>query len=105
MIYNNRTIIFSNDEFVAYKDKLVNKCFAILGIYEDCEKKTIFEPYITYIDRIKIELIGLYNNINNVQLISVINILAGMQEVNNITHKKVKSLVFHIISTIQKMEV
>lgn len=103
-IQGNR-IIMTNEEFNEYKSKLINKCFAILGIYEDCEKHNAFVSYISYIDKIKFELVGLHKNMEYIQLISIINILTGMQETDNINHKQVKSLVFHIISTIQKMEV
>lgn len=103
-IQDNR-IVMTNNEFNEYKSKLINKCFAILGIYEDCEKYNVFTSYISYIDRIKFELVGLHKNMEYIQLISIINILTGMQEIDSINHKQVKSLVFHIISTIQKMEV
>lgn len=105
MHYDNNKVIYTSKEIQQYKSKLINKCFAILGVYEDCDKDKSYMPYLTYIDRIKIEFIGFNDNVDNIHLVSVINILTGMQEVERLCHKDVKSLVFHIISIIQKMEV
>ena len=105
MHYENNKVVYTTKEIQQYKSKLINKCFAILGIYEDCDKTKSYIPYLTYIDRIKIEFIGFNDNVNNIHLVSVINILTGMQEIERLCHKDVKSLVFHIISIVQKMEV
>lgn len=105
MILQDSKVVLDNSEVSKYKDELINRCFAILGIYEDCESTKEFSSYIKYTDRIKYEFIGFYNNTKNVRLISIINIVTGLQNYSDITHKQVKSLVFHIISTIQKMEV
>lgn len=105
MEYNNKHVVYNQDEFLKYREKLINKIFAILGIYEDCEKVKNFNSYIQYVERTKIELIGFYNEYNNICMISIINMLTGLQELDVLNHKKVKSSVFHLISVIQKMEV
>lgn len=105
MHYENNKVVYTSKEIQQYKSKLINKCFAILGIYEDCDENKSYMPYLTYIDRVKIEFVGFNDNVNNIHLLSVINILTGMQEVERLCHKDVKSLVFHIISIVQKMEV
>lgn len=105
MHFKNSKVSFSSDEIQQYKSKLINKCFAILGIYEDCDNNKSYMPYLTYLDRVKIEFIGFNNNVNNIYLVSIVNILTGMQDTERLCHKDVKSLVFHIISIIQKMEV
>ena len=105
MVYNNNQITLSFSEIQQYKKKLVNKCFAILGVYEDCQKINQYDAYSIYLDRIKKEFVGFYKNTNNIQILSIINILTGMQDINDINHKSVKSLVFHLISMVQKMEV
>lgn len=105
MHFNNSKVSFSNEEIQQYKSKLINKCFAILGIYEDCDNNKSYMPYLTYLDRVKIEFIGFNDNVNNIHLVSIVNILTGMQDVERLCHKDVKSLVFHIISIVQKMEV
>lgn len=105
MHFDNSQVSFSEQEIQQYKSKLINKCFAILGIYEDCDKTKSYTPYLTYIDRVKIEFVGFSTNTNNIHLVSIVNILTGMQDVERLCHKDVKSLVFHIISIVQKMEV
>jgi hypothetical protein len=105
MHFDNSQVSFSEKEIQQYKSKLINKCFAILGIYEDCDKNKSYTPYLTYIDRVKIEFVGFSTNTNNIHLVSIVNILTGMQDVERLCHKDVKSLVFHIISIVQKMEV
>lgn len=105
MTDNNGNVVLTENDVAEYKKKLINKCFAILGIYEDCEKIKSYDSYLNYLNRIKIEMIGFQTNTNYIQLISIINILTGMQKIDDINHSQVKSLVFHIISTIQKMEV
>ena len=44
MNIQNNHVVMTSDEFSEYKTKLINKCFAILGIYEDCDVRlTEFE--------------------------------------------------------------
>lgn len=105
MHYEDSKVCFSKEEIQQYKSKLINKCFAILGIYEDCDNNKSYMPYLTYLDRVKTEFIGFNENVNNIYLVSIVNILTGMQDTERLCHKNVKSLVFHIISIVQKMEV
>lgn len=102
MDYNGR-VIYTTDELNKYKRKLVDKIFAILGIYEDCQDSNDYSSYNNYVERVKIELIGFSRRSENVELITIVNLLAGIQDSETINHKTVKSLVFHIISMIQNL--
>ncbi len=104
MDYNGK-VIYTADEFNRYKRKLVDKIFAILGIYEDCQDSNDYSSYNNYVERVKIELIGFSRRSENIELITIVNLLAGIQDSETINHKTVKSLVFHIISMIQNLEV
>lgn len=104
MHYDNDKVKLNEKETQQYKEKLIGKCFAVLGIYEDCEKDNQFTSFITYIDRLKRELAGYYINSNDIQLISIVNILTEMQELNELTQSRVKSLTFYIISVVQKIK-
>lgn len=105
MHYNNNKVAYTEKELQKYKSKLINKCFAILGIYEDCDKTQVYTPYSIYLERMIVEFVGFSNNLTSEHLVSIVNILTGMQDTEKLCHKEVKSLVFHIISTIQKLEV
>lgn len=104
MIYNINNIKVSKDSLNEYLDSLINKLFAILGIYEDCEKINDFSNYDIYVDRILTEITGCYYSIGFKNFLSISNILIGMKHTENINHKKVKSLVFHCISIINKIK-
>lgn len=104
MHYDDDKITFTTNEIQQYKERLVNKCFAILGIYEDCEKDNNFKPFSIYVERLKREFVGFYNNTQNIQIISIINILTDLQLLNELKQNKVKSLTFHIISVVQKIK-
>ena len=105
MGYNINGIEISGEVLNKYFDTLVNKIFAILGIYEDCEKTQDFINYDTYLDRVIIELSGGYYVIGFNNFISLSNILSGIKHSDSLNHKKVKSLVFHCISIVKKMKV
>lgn len=105
MIYNINGIEISDEILNKYFDALINKIFAILGVYEDCDKIKDFSNYDIYLDRVLTELSGGYYVIGFDNFISLSNILTGIKYSDKINHRKVKSLVFHCISMIKKMKV
>lgn len=105
MSCNINGIEISNEELNKYYDKLINKIFAILGVYEDCEKESDFSNYVVYIDRVLTELVGGYYLMNSEEFLSLYNILLGIKSSDNFNHKKIKSIVFHCISVVKKMKV
>lgn len=105
MIYNVNGIEISGEMLNKYFDTLINKIFAVLGVYEDCEEIKDFSSYDIYLDRVLTELTGGYYIIGFDNFVSLSNILAGIKYSENINHRKVKSLVFHCISIVKKMKV
>ena len=80
-------INFSDKEIQEYKQSVINKLFAILGIFEDCEAINDYSGYTAY-------MFGIVN------FLSVVSILEGSQV--PIEHSEVKRLVFHCISLVKK---
>lgn len=105
MVYNISGIEVSGKTLNKYLDTLINKVFAILGVYEDCEEINDFYTYDTYLDRVITELTGGYYVIGFNNFVSLVNILTGIKYSEELSHKRVKSLVFHCISIIKKMKV
>lgn len=104
MSYKTNNIEFSNEILEDYLDKLINKIFAVLAIFEDCEKNNDFENFEVYLDRVIIEVSGGFYIIGSSDFISLLNILSGIKNDKYINHKKIKSLVFHCISLVKKMK-
>lgn len=102
MDYNKIKATVTEEEIEYYLNNSINKIFAILGIYEDCEKNNSFDSYYTYLSRTITELSGFEYIFQKNFFISIISVLAGMIEDKNPNHKKVKSLTFHCISLIKK---
>lgn len=98
MDYNG--IEFSDKEIQEYKQSVINKLFAILGIFEDCEIINDYSGYTTYIRRLAREFNGLYDMFGIVNFLSIVSILDGMKV--PIEHSEVKQLVFHCISLVKK---
>lgn len=98
-------IEIKKEELNEYLDKLINKTFAILGVYEDCDKKESYNDYFTYLDRLCLELKGCSSSLEMDKFLSLYNVLIGMANSDIMEHKKVKSLVFYCISVIKKMRV
>lgn len=95
----------SDNDTNIYLDKLIDKIFAILGIYEDCVDKGSFDDYFVYLDRLCVELKGCSYTFDVDKFISLYNILIGLMHSQSIEHKQVKSIVFHCISVVKKMKV
>ena len=98
-------VILNNEQIDKYLDSLINKIFAILGIYEDCEKINNFKNYLSYVNIIIIEVKGFYKFSNAENFLSLISILNGMTLLDEMKHGTVKSLTFHCISIIKKVKV
>lgn len=84
------------------KTKEINSIYKILVLYEDlCQNDSTvtLEGYLTYIDRLYVEWLGKGNK-------EIYEILKGLWILGkDAGHKRVKSLVFHIISIIKKEQV
>lgn len=104
-ISESNQIIYSTTEIVSYKSNLINKTFAILGIFEDCSKDGNNNPFNIYIKRYRKEVVGFSQNYSHNNLISIVNILDGIIHDEYINHDELKMLVFHMISLIKKIEV
>jgi len=105
MDYNINGVIISEEKLNEYYDRLINEIFKILGIYESCEKTEDFTKYISYLDKVIPQLKGTYDILGNVVFLSLTTTLIGMQDYELLTHKKVRSLVFHCIDMITKTKV
>lgn len=119
MEYNNNIInqVFIEDEKInAYIDSLIGKVFAILGVYEDCSEMGSYDIFDSYIFRVICELRGFYRLTNSTSFLSLSSILKDLQstvmedclkdvEDRCMTHKRVKSIIFHCISIIKKEKV
>lgn len=88
-----------------YLDNLVNRIFAVLGIYEECVLDDKFDNYISYLDRVIVEISGVANTFKMNDFIGIVNILVGLQDLNILNHKKVKSLTFHCIDVVKKNKI
>ena len=97
---DSQTCDFSDKEIQEYKQSVINKLFAILGIFEDCEAINDYSGYTAYIKRLTREFNGLYNMFGIVNFLSVVSILEGSQV--PIEHSEVKRIVFHCISLVKK---
>lgn len=56
----------------------------------------------TYLDRLIVEFNGTKYTLDVDTFVSLVSILAGIRNKGDITHKEVKSLVFHCISLVKK---
>lgn len=104
----------SKDEFNSFLDTLINKVFAILAIYEDCEECNDYSMLSLYVLRVSSEIRGFSRLMNINSFISLSSIIEDMREkislkelnkIENFGHKQVKFLVFHCISIIKKEKV
>lgn len=84
------------------KQKLIADIYKILLLYEDVidENSVIKGPdYLGYLDRMYVYWVG-------VDCREIYNIIKGLRVLGlNVEHQTVKSMVFHVIDVIQKMEV
>ena len=96
MVYE---IKLSEDDIAYYNKRSINKLFAILGIFEECEESGDMSPFHSYLDRLIIEFRGIKDIFT---FVSIVAILDGLRKEEQLNHKKVKSIVFHCISLVKK---
>lgn len=75
MMYNFNKIQFTDDDIQYYIDCSVNKLYATLCVFEDCEKRSNFETYHIYLKRLITEFTGIYNIFDISVFLSVVGIL------------------------------
>lgn len=108
LLKNGRQVItvyklkLSEDEAAYYSQKSINKLFAILGIFEECEEDNDMSTFHTYLDRLILEFSGVKDVFDICTFISIVGILSGLRDKEQLTHKEVKSIVFHCISLVKK---
>lgn len=79
------------------KSKEIDALYKILTLYEDTEKGIITaESYLNYLDRLYVKWIGIgnYDVINTIKGLWHLGIDAG--------HRRVKSMVFNMITLVKK---
>lgn len=80
------------------KVKEINSIYKILALYEDINKEGInitLESYLNYIDRLYVKWLGIGN-------MEIYETLKGLWLLGDKAgHRRVKSMVFHMISVIQ----
>ena len=89
----------------SYIRQSINKVFKILPIYEDCEEQQSFKHYISYLDKLIIMFMGSELLFNQRDFIELVSILKGLQEPEDLTKDKIKSLVFHCINILERLKV
>lgn len=104
MFYDIYDAEISQEELISYLNTVVNRLFAILGIYEDCVISGDMHNYDVYVDRVILEMAGGYKNIGVASFLQIANILSGLKDDEKVNHKKVKSTIFHCISVINKIK-
>jgi hypothetical protein len=101
-VFEEKVNTLDYDSIQYYLDHCINRIFAILGIYEDCNKRGDMKDFHIYLSRLVTEFSGLQDLFKLDILISLIGILQGMNINEDIKHSEVKSLVFHCISLIKR---
>lgn len=102
MVYKVYDAELSDNDLASFLNSCINRFFAILGIYEDCERVGNYSSFYTYIDRLCVELSGCYSLFRLDIFISLLGLLQGLKDKENLNHQEVKSIVFHCISLIKR---
>lgn len=83
------------------KEKIISSIYKVLVLYEDmneAESPINIDSYLNYIDRLYVYWVGVGDK-------EIYETLKGLWVLGNKAgHKRVKSMVFHMIDIIQKME-
>lgn len=87
------------------RSRIINMLYSILGSYENCETESEFTPYIIQIDRVTTQMTGFFEILGSDAFLTISATLKGMSKEKNITHKKVKSLIFYCIDLVKKVRV
>lgn len=90
--------------YEAFIEDIIGKTFKILPIWEDCEtEKENFESFNSYLDKLITMLLGSNYIHKEEKIYSVLVMLKGMQQREDLTQRKVKSIVFHCIDLLKKV--
>lgn len=101
MVYKNFYNNTPSEKINEYFKYSINRVYALLGMYEDNQD---FKDIHCYLRRIIIEFKGLTGLYDEKEIISLINILNGIEDnIEELNHSEMKSLVFHCISILKKM--
>ena len=73
-------IELSDVELNNYLDKLINRTFAILGVYEDCSLIEAYENYYTYVERLALELKGCSFSLDKNDFLSLYNVFKDIND-------------------------
>ena len=89
------------------KQKLINKIFRLLPLYESAVKnKTVTTSFLPYLTRVRTELSGiaeLYDSKNKLLIEEIVSILSGVQNLEEeLTHKEIRQLTFYMIGQVDK---
>ena len=90
--------------YEAFIEDIIGKTFKILPIWEDCAaEKEDFESFNSYLDKLITMLIGSNYIQKEEKIYSVLVMLKGLQQREDLTQRKVKSIVFHCIDLLKKV--
>ena len=94
----------SQTELIDYLNTVINRLFAVLGIFEDCSEINDMTNYYIYLERVIYEMSGGYENLGAGNFLQIVNVLCGLRDDEKVTHRKVKSTIFHCISVVNKIK-
>ena len=89
--------------FNRFLTECVGRVFKILPIYEECSAKNEFQDYNSYVEKVVTTFTGSKILFEQSSFLTLTSTLAGLLETENLNQKKVRSIVFHCISLIEKM--
>ena len=95
-------IVITDQQSKEYCSQCINKIFAILGIFEECEDSGDMSSYYSYLDRVIMEFNGIKDMFQITTFMSLVGVLDGLRLNENANHKQVRQIVFHCISLIKK---
>lgn len=73
-------IKLSEDDIAYYNKRSINKLFAALAIFEECEESNDMSPFYTYLDRLIIEFRGVKDIFDICTFVSIVAILDGLRK-------------------------
>lgn len=97
----NKSIV-TDQQTKEYCAQCVNKIFAILGIFEECEETGDMSSYYAYLDRVIMEFSGISDIFEVTTFMSLVGVLDGLRLNEKVSHKQVRQIVFHCISLVKK---
>lgn len=90
--------------FDLFINNIINKTFKVLPIWEDCEAQNKnFVNFNSYLDKLTTLLAGSNYIYKEEKLYEIMMMLQGLGKRENLSQQKVKSIVFHCIDTLKKI--